>query len=133
MKEYTLYTNELFIGESEIHGTGLFTQAVISKNKVIMEIQGELIDGDECVKREEEHNNVYIFYKDDNEYVDTRNTDKIKFINHDCDNNCEVEEGRFGQLILVAKRNINSGEELTIDYGYDEIYEGCSCSKCESA
>jgi uncharacterized protein len=133
MKEYTLFANKLFIGESAIHGTGLFTQTEIRKNQVIMEINGELIDGNECIRREDEENNVYIFYKNDEEYVDTANSEKIKFINHDCDNNCEVEENISDQLILVAKRNIKPGEELTIDYGYEEIYEGCSCSKCESA
>ncbi len=133
MKEYSLFINTLFVDESEIHGTGLFTLAGIRKDQIIMEIKGELIDGNECVRREDEDNNVYIFYKDEDEYIDTVNTDKIKFINHDCNNNCEIEEDIFDKLILVANRNIRSGEELTIDYGYEEIYEECSCRKCESA
>ena len=130
MKEYTLLKNKLFVGESDIHGTGLFTFTEIRNNQIIMEINGELINGDECVRREEEDNNVYIFYKNEDEYIDTVSTDKIKFINHNCDNNCEIEEDKFGRLILVANRNIKSGEELTIDYDYEEIYEECSCTKC---
>lgn len=132
MKEYTSFTRSLFVGESEIHGTGLFTIAAIRKDQAIMEIDGELIDDDECIRREELNNNVYIFYKTDREYIDTENTDKIKFINHNCENNCEIDENKSGKLILIANRDIRSGEELTIDYGYDEIYEDCSCRKCES-
>ena len=130
MKNFTSYDNKLFVGESKIHGTGLFTHSEIRVNQIIMEINGELIDGDECVRREESDNNVYIFYKNEDEYIDTANTDKIKFINHNCDNNCEIEEDKFGRLILVANRDISSQEELTIDYDYEEIYEECSCKKC---
>ncbi len=124
------FNENLFVCESEIHGTGLFTFTDIGTNQIIMEIDGELIDGNECVRREEEENNVYIFYKNEDEYIDSSKTNKIKFINHNCESNCEIEEDKHGRLFLLAKKNINSGEELTIDYDYEEIYEECSCRKC---
>ena len=57
-------------------------------------------------------------------------TDKIKYINHNCDFNCDiVDEGDYG-LMLIAYKDIKAGEELTIDYGYEDIYEECACSLC---
>jgi hypothetical protein len=95
-----------------------------------MIISGEVISGDECERREEEENNVYIFWNGDN-YIDTSNTDKIKYINHKCDFNCDVIERDEESLYLTAYRDIKKGEELTIDYGYDEIYEYCNCTLCK--
>src|SRR5574339_338515 len=101
---------------SEIHGSGLFTTVDIKAGQPIMIISGEVISGDECERREEE-GNVYIFWNGDN-YIDTSNTDKIKYINHDCDFNCLVEERDEYTLLLTAAKDIAAGKELTIDYGY---------------
>ena len=126
----SLSENNVFVKESEIHGNGLFTSTDISKNEIIMVIKGEVISADECVRRENEEDNVYIFWVDDNCYIDTAMTDKIKYINHNCDFNCDIIDRDEKSLYLVAYRDINKGEELTIDYGYDEIYEYCNCDKC---
>ena len=93
-----------------------------------MLIEGEVISEEECIRREED-GNVYIFWNEDS-YIDTFNTKKIKYINHKCDFNCEVLEADNNGLMLAASRDIKAGEELTIDYGYDEIYEACRCSLC---
>jgi SET domain-containing protein len=114
--------------ESTIHGKGIFTTVDISEGSVVMVIAGEVISGDECERREE-LGNVYIFWNGDT-YIDVENTDKIKYINHKCDYNCEVGDRDESSLFLIAARDINAGEELTIDYGYDEIYELCKCSLC---
>ncbi len=116
------------VKSSNIHGKGLFTNKFIPMGKEIMIIRGEVIDEQECIRREEE-NNVYIFWNGDS-YIDTSNTEKIKYINHNCDFNCEVLDRDGNSLLLVAYKNINAGDELTIDYGYEEIYEACCCSLC---
>lgn len=123
---------QIIVKDSDLHGKGIFTEVDISKDTVIMKILGEEIDESECIRRENEENNVYIFYKDDNTYIDTINSDKIKFINHNCDCNCYIDEDKDGTLILVAIRDIKAGEELTIDYGYDDIYDACSCNDCDN-
>jgi hypothetical protein len=94
-----------------------------------MLIKGEVISEEECIRREDDENNVYIFWNDIN-YIDVNNTVVIKYINHKCDCNCEVDEGDESSLKLIASRDIKTGEELTIDYGYDEIYEYCKCKYC---
>lgn len=121
--------NNVTVAFSSIHGFGVFAANNIKDGENILLIEGEVISEDECVRRENEENNVYIFWNGDN-YIDTSETEKIKFINHDCEPNCEVLDNDDRSLILAAIREIRRGEELTIDYGYDEIYEYCSCTAC---
>ena len=122
------YENFIIVRPSDIHGKGIFTTVDIPSGCEIMLIEGEIISEEECIRREEE-GNVYIFWNEDS-YIDTFNTEKIKYINHKCDFNCEVLEADNNGLMLAASRDIKAGEELTIDYGYDEIYEACRCSLC---
>jgi len=119
-----------YVKSSGIHGAGIFTSVDIPAESKIMEIKGEIISGDECERREEDEDNVYIFWYDDETYIDTNNTEKMKFINHNCEANCVVEEDTGVSLYLYADREIKAGEELTIDYGYEDIYEECNCEKC---
>ncbi len=122
--------NYIFVQESEIHGNGLFTSIDIDEGETIMVIKGEVISAKECIRRENEENNVYIFWVNDNCYIDTFKAEKIKYINHNCNFNCDVTDKDKSSLNLIAYRDIKKGEELTIDYGYDEIYEYCNCDKC---
>lgn len=123
--------DKVIVKDSLIHGKGIFASCNINAGELVMIIRGELIDGYECEKREEEDNNVYIFWNGDN-YIDTVMTDKIKYINHDCNPNCEVQDRDEESLNLVSKRLIKTGEEITMDYGYEEIYEDCKCMTCNS-
>lgn len=118
------------VRESEIHGKGIFAAADIKSGSAIMVISGEVISEEECIKREED-NNVYIFWNGDT-YIDTINTKVIKYINHNCDCNCEVLDNDENSLLLSAARDIKAGEELTIDYGYEEIYDSCNCKDCSN-
>ncbi len=118
----------LYVTESQIHGAGLFTSVGINKGQKIMIIKGESISGDECERREED-GNVYIFWNGET-YIDTAMTDKIKFINHNCRYNCDIIDRDEDSLYLIAARYIAPDAELTIDYGYEEIYELCCCEIC---
>jgi uncharacterized protein len=128
--ESDLLEKHVIVKKSGIHGRGLFTSIDIPVDTRIMVISGELISSEECVRRENEEANVYIFWLDDDSYIDTAMTKKIKYINHHCDFNCDILDRDESSLYLVAYRNIKKGEELTIDYGYEEIYESCNCDKC---
>ena len=121
--------SSLSVKKSNVHGEGLFSEKYFDSGQVITKIDGELIDADECVRREAE-GNVYIFWKSDDEYIDVSEWPFLRYINHACDYNCDIEEDEKGNLILIAGKNIQAGDELTIDYGYDEIYEYCSCNEC---
>ena len=130
MRNGKVYEKFVFVKESDIHGKGIFVSTKVPKGKKLLEIKGDVIDGDECERREEEEDNVYIFWNGDDCYIDTSMTKKIKYINHDCDFNCDVVENGRGGLMLIAYHTIKEGEELTIDYGYDDIYENCECNSC---
>lgn len=128
----SFYRRTLLVNESPIEGKGLYSSVSISEGEPIMIIDGEEISGEECERREEEENNVYIFWNGDT-YIDVMNTEDIKYINHHCAPNCFVETDEDNNLVLYALQDIQPGDELTIDYGYDEIYEICSCSSCRVA
>ena len=104
------YEIHIEVRPSNIHGNGIFTNIFIPEGKEIMIINGEVIDEQECVRRED-NNNVYIFWNGDT-YIDSSNTEKIKYINHKCDFNCEVVDRDENSLMLVSYRDINAGEIL---------------------
>lgn len=133
MNDFSLQDFEQFIyvENSPIHGKGIHTSVFIPKGSNILVIQGEVISGDECERREIEENNVYIFWNGDN-YIDAVKTEKIKYVNHNCDSNCEVQDRDANSLRLVAAKDIHPEDELTIDYGYEEIYEQCQCDYCSN-
>ncbi|MCS6988951.1 MAG: SET domain-containing protein [Chloroherpetonaceae bacterium] len=115
---------DVVVKDSSIHGKGVFATKPFEAGEVLMIIAGETINAEECLRREEE-GNVYIFYHDDDRYIDVSKTDKIRYVNHSCAPNAEVKDRDRDSLYLVAARAIAAGEEITIDYGYEEIYDLC--------
>lgn len=111
--------------DSSIQGKGIFTTKPCEAGEILMIIAGETINADECLRREEEEANVYIFYNDDDAYIDTAMTAKIRYINHSCEPNAQVKDRDRESLYLVALRPILAGEEIMIDYDYEEIYNIC--------
>ncbi|MFA7229164.1 MAG: SET domain-containing protein [Melioribacteraceae bacterium] len=123
------FEKDLEIRDSLIHGRGIFSKVDIEAGQVICIIEGEVMSEAECIRSEDEDGNVYIFWNGDN-YIDTSNTEMIRNLNHFCAPNCYVDDRDESSLILVAERDIKAGEELTIDYDYEEIYEYCNCELC---
>jgi SET domain-containing protein len=128
---------------SEIHGRGVYATTFIPKDQRIIEYVGERIDKKESDRRGvSQHSKslktgdaaVYIFTLSKNHDIDGNvpwNTARL--INHSCAPNCEAWiEGK--RIYIHAMRDINSGEELTFDYGFDvDCYEDhpCRCGKPE--
>src|SRR5690606_6394665 len=112
----------------EIHGRGVYATMHIPAETRIIEYVGELIDKDESEARGNAlHESslktgdaaVYIFTLSKRYDIDGNvpwNTARL--INHSCDPNCEAWiEGR--KIFIYALRDIEAGEELTFDYGFD--------------
>lgn len=66
-------------------------------------------------------------------YVDAEEYGNFtRFANHSCDNNAEFREARVGNdrvIALVAKKTINVGDEVTVDYqdDYFKAFNGRIC------
>ncbi len=126
---------------SEIHGRGVYATCPIPRETKIIEYVGELIDKEESERRGNSQQAksdatgdaaVYIFTLTDKHDLDGDvpwNTARL--INHSCQPNCEAWiEGR--KIFIHALCDIQVGEELTFDYGFDvDCYEDhpCRCGK----
>jgi uncharacterized protein len=126
---------------SDIHGRGVYAKTFIPKEQRIIEYVGERIDKKESERRGiSQHAKslktgdaaVYIFTLSKTYDIDGNlpwNTARL--INHSCAPNCEAWiDGR--RIYIHALRDIQSGEELTFDYGFDvDCYEDhpCRCGK----
>lgn len=111
-------TEFILFKTSPIHGTGGFARAGIAAETRVIEYIGEKITKQESLVRCEQ-NNEYIFALSDEQDLDGNvSWNPARFLNHSCAPNCEarLEEGR---IWIVALCEIEAGEELTFNYGYD--------------
>jgi SET domain-containing protein len=109
---------------SPIHGYGVVATRDFSKGDVIVEVDGVLWQEDDPV------DDRYSLWIDDGVYLDM--VDQTRWINHSCDPNGEIEAELDGQggawARVVALRPIQSGQEITYDYGFlAEQAEPCAC------
>src|SRR5882672_5577207 len=112
---------------SRIHGTGGYARTNIAKGTRLIEYVGKKITKAES-EAQCEGDNVYIFTLDDEHDLDgSVEWNPARFINHSCAPNCEAEWDE-DRLWIVAFRDIQPGEELAFNYGYDlEDYHDHPC------
>lgn len=116
------------VQQSPIHGRGLYARRAIAAGTDIIQYIGEKISKEESSRRALEWEAkarkrgsglVYIFELDDEWDLDgRRGRNPARYINHSCDGNCEAINYE-GEIWIVARKDIEAGEELTYDYGYD--------------
>ena len=111
---------------SPIHGLGSFAAAPIRAGLLLIEYIGEKITKTESVRRCEA-GNPFIFELDDEWDIDGGvGWNPARFFNHSCAPNCDAEYIE-GQIWIVARREIATGEELTFNYRYDTKKQRCHC------
>ena len=119
----------LYVAPSRIAGQGLFTAQDIPQGTRIIAYIGEKISTYESVRRRAA-GNAYIFHLNYRSAIDGQTfNNTARYINHSCDPNCDVEK-THGILWIVAARDIQAGEELTYNYGYDATQytnNPCNC------
>jgi SET domain-containing protein len=117
----------LRVGTSRIDGKGVFAAEPIKKGTRILPYIGEKISPEEATRRIAQ-GNPYIFFFNARYDIDgqtPKNT--ARYINHSCEQNC-VSDLIADCIWIIALRDIEEGEELSYDYGYElEGYEERPC------
>ena len=115
------------IGPSPIHGEGVFAQTALRPGTRVIEYVGEKITTEESARRCERQNWCIFSLDDEFDLDGDFEWNPARRVNHSCAPNCEAEcvEGR---IWITALRDIEPGEEITYNYGYDwEEYQEHPC------
>jgi uncharacterized protein len=121
----------LRVATSPIHRWGVYAEQSIPAGRKVIEYTGVRIDRAEYERRDE---TTYVFELDQEWLVDGGvNGSGAELINHSCEPNL-ITRILKGHILYFSQRRIQKGEELTIDYNYDDTDElmtcGCGAEKC---
>lgn len=117
------------VKESSIQGRGLFAKDPIKKGQIVAIKGGYIFDRSTWKQMEKVLGPADIPIADGFTIAPANQDERegcMIFTNHSCDPNIGVQ----GQIVFVAMRDIESGEELTHDWATtdDDTYEmQCSC------
>ena len=121
----------LRVAQSRIHRWGVYADQNIPAGRKVIEYTGTRIDRDEYDRRDE---TTYVFELDHQWLIDGGvNGSGAELINHSCEPNLHTRILK-GHILYFSRRRIKKGEELTVDYNYDDTDElmtcGCGSKKC---
>ena len=112
-------------------GWGLFARDDIAQGDFVLEYTGEKIP----TKVADASKGKYLFEIDEDWTIDgVAQSNHGRWINHACVPNTEADVEN-GKILIHTLRDIQQGEELTIDYGpeyFDEFIKPHGC-KCDAA
>jgi len=118
----------LSVARSEIHGCGCFATIFFRRNQQIAEYVGERISLAEAERRRQGARNQCICDVDTEWAIDgSQGGNGTQYVNHSCQPNSEVIVLN-GRIFLYALRDINPGEEITVEYLYELGLEGTRCN-----
>jgi hypothetical protein len=121
---------KIAIRESKIHRWGVYAEEFIPKGRKVIEYTGERISRRETARRAGKPLN-YLFTLDNYWTIDGAvGGSGAEFINHCCDPNIYAWILK-GHILYMSARDIQPGEELTIDYRFDPDVPRVVC-KCGS-
>jgi uncharacterized protein len=118
-------------GASDIAGRGLFARQAIERGEVVAVKGGHIVDTDTMLAlpmhlRDTDIQlapGLHLVALDDDEYEGV-----MLYINH----SCEPNVGVAGNVVLAAMRDVDAGEELTVDYAlFDRLRPPMTC-RCGS-
>ncbi|HVF66269.1 MAG TPA: SET domain-containing protein [Pyrinomonadaceae bacterium] len=112
-------------------GLGLFATRHIAAGRRIIRYVGPILTSAEV----EQRTGRYFFSIDEDYAVDgSARTNLARYVNHSCRPNAEaLVEGK--RIWIWSKRQIEPGEQITIDYGKEYFADyikpvGCKCEPC---
>lgn len=124
----------LRIAPSQIHRWGVYAEERIPARRKIMEYTGERISRRETKRRAETREFNYLFTLDSYWTIDgSVGGSGAEYINHSCEPNVYAWVYR-GHILYMSARDIEAGEELTLDYHFAKDVEkvpcGCGTRTC---
>ena len=115
------------LASSKIHRWGVYAAEFIPGNRKVIEYTGERISRRETKRRAEASDLIYLFTLDNYWTIDgSVGGSGAEYINHSCDPNLVARIIR-GHILYMSRRDINTGEELTVDYQFDKEVERVVC------
>jgi uncharacterized protein len=117
--------------DSAIAGRGLVATAAIGKGEVVAVKGGHIVSTAALRSLSDRLQNSEIQITDDLHLAalaDDEYESVMLFINHSCDPNV----GFAGNIVLVAMRDVQPGEELTTDYALFDDYNGSMPCRCRA-
>ena len=128
----------LKVKKSNIYGKGCFALTHFPARKKIKLYEGELIKGSRKIQariRQQAESAIKIITIGSDVAIDGAvGGNETAFINHSCDPNAFIRVVPGQKVAIFARRDIQPGEELTIDYRDPYHPEVCHCgaANCRS-
>jgi SET domain-containing protein len=128
----------LKVKKSKIYGKGCFALTHFPARKKIETYAGELIKGSRKIQariRRQADSAIKIITIDESTAIDGAvGGNETAYINHSCDPNAFIRIVPGLKVAIFARRDIQPGEELTINYRDPDHPEVCHCgaSNCRS-
>ena len=129
MPKLSYISPKAFVGESRIHGRGLFAREAIRRDEIVAVKGGHVFDRRTLAEVEPVLGPAEIQIGEDlfiGPLAAGEREGSMIFSNHSCEPNIGVQ----GQIVFVAMRDIEAGEELTHDWATtdDDTYRmECRC------
>ena len=124
----------LSVRPSAIHRWGVFAEEFIPRRRKIMEYTGERCNRRETKRRVFEREFNYMFTLNSYWCIDgSTGGSGAEYVNHCCEPNVEARIVKE-HILYMSLRDIEPGEELTIDYHFGKDVErvpcGCGAATC---
>lgn len=138
MRVQNLQIPPLEIFETTEKGMGVRSKTKVQQGTFIVEYVGEIIEKTKYLQRLKTTYSGPHFYglSFGNYVIDAHEMGNIsRYINHSCEANCHTEHwivNGLPRMIICATREINEGEELTIDYKFEAFGQSKPPCRCGS-
>lgn len=119
----------LRLAPSRIHRWGVYAIELIPARRKVIEYTGERISRRETKRRGLSSDFIYLFTLDNYWTIDgSVGGSGAQYMNHSCEPNLAARIIK-GHILYFTLRDIQPGEELTVDYRFDKKVERVIC-KC---
>jgi SET domain-containing protein len=115
---------KIIIKKSRIHGKGIFASKKINRGEIVFILKGRIVHWKVKDQKTSLYGPNWIGITKE-KWLDVKSPGV--YLNHSCNPNCGIK----GKIQVVALKNIDEGEEITIDYSITEMdklwYMNCKC------